>query len=99
MPGLIIHGGAGRARTRAGCEAISDALEHIAIECWQRIEASETALHVATHAAVLLENNPLFNAGLGSKLQRDGGARLSAALMNGANERFSGVVNVEGILS
>ena len=45
------------------------------------------------------ENNPLFNAGLGSKLQRDGGARLSAALMNGENERFSGVVNVEGILN
>ena len=98
MSGLIIHGGAGRARSREGCEAISRALRHIASDCWQRIEAGEHAIDVATEAAVELENNPLFNAGLGSKLQRDGGARLSAALMDGTNERFSGVVNVEGIL-
>ena len=44
-----------------------------------------------------LEDNPLFNAGTGSKLQMDGGARLSAALMDGTSEIFSGVVNVEGL--
>ena len=99
MPGLIIHGGAGKARTRAGCEAIAEALRDIANDSWGRIMNGETALGVATHATVLLEDNPLFNAGVGSKLQCDGGARLSAALMDGVNERFSGVVNVEGILN
>ena len=99
MPGLIIHGGAGKARDRRGCEAIADALQHIASECWERTMSGANAVDVATHAAVLLENNPLFNAGVGSKLQHDGGARLSAALMNGATERFSGVVNIEGILN
>jgi L-asparaginase len=44
-----------------------------------------------------MEDNPLFNAGLGSKLQSDGVARMSASLMDGARGRFSGVVNVTGL--
>jgi len=46
-----------------------------------------------------LEDDPLFNAGTGSKLQVDGRARLSAAAMDGEEERFGGVVNVEGLLN
>jgi len=49
------------------------------------------------HAIRLLEDDPLFNAGLGSRLQRDGVARMSAALMDGAGGRFSGVINVERV--
>tara|TARA_B100000530_G_scaffold237427_1_gene154319 strand:- start:857 stop:1603 length:747 start_codon:yes stop_codon:yes gene_type:complete len=56
------------------------------------------AIDVAVETVRLLEADPLFNAGLGSKLQEDGGARLSAALMDGHRERFSGVVNVQGIM-
>jgi len=99
MPALIIHGGAGPARNKDGCREITLVLARIADLCWTQIQAGESAIDIVTRAAVELENNPLFNAGFGSKLQKDGAARLSAALMDGQRERFSGVVNVEGILN
>lgn len=49
------------------------------------------------HAMRLLEDEALFNAGYGSKLQRDGTARMSAAFMDGRAGRFSGVINVENV--
>ncbi|MEY2857989.1 MAG: hypothetical protein RLZZ74_2301, partial [Cyanobacteriota bacterium] len=45
----------------------------------------------------LLEDQPIFNAGTGSVLQSDGQIRMSAALMDGANQRFSGVINVSRV--
>jgi L-asparaginase len=56
-----------------------------------------SAAEAAVYAAQLLEDDPLFNAGFGSKIQSDGVARMSAGLMNGDELRFSGVVNVEGL--
>ena len=44
-----------------------------------------------------LEDDPLFNAGTGSVLQRDGKARMSASIMDGALRRFSAVLNIEGV--
>jgi len=99
MPTLIIHGGAGKARDKAGQEAVATALAQIAEEVWAQVTAGSAAMSAAVAAARLLENNPLFNAGMGSKLQCDGAARLSAALMNGQTECFSGVINIEGILN
>jgi L-asparaginase len=56
--------------------------------------------HGGARAAVLgamqaLEADPRFNAGLGSKLQRDGAARVSASLMDGNALRLSAVYNAE----
>jgi L-asparaginase len=45
----------------------------------------------------LLEDIPRFNAGTGSVLQSDGQIRMSASLMDGARERFSGVINVSRV--
>ena len=45
----------------------------------------------------MLEDNPIFNAGTGSKIQDDGQIRMSAGLMDGKNNIFSGVVNVQNI--
>ncbi len=96
-PVLLIHGGAGPVRPEARRAALRAALERIAGACFPALEAGASALETAVSAARALEDEPLFNAGLGSKLQRDGRARLSASLMDGAGERFSGVVNVEGL--
>ena len=99
MPTLIIHGGAGKARNNDGQEAVAQALSHIAQKTWDKILSGSSAIDASVSAARMLENQPLFNAGMGSKLQSDGVARLSAALMNGQTECFSGVINVEGILN
>lgn len=57
----------------------------------------DDAARLAVLAAMdAMEDDPSFNAGYGSRLQRDGQARVSAALMNGRLTRLSAVYNVEG---
>jgi L-asparaginase len=96
-PVLVIQGGAGKRRLLAGRQAIGAALARISRACWPALEQGGSALEAVVEAVIQLEADPLFNAGLGSKLQADGAARMSASLMDGDTERFSGVVNIEGI--
>lgn len=44
-----------------------------------------------------MEKDPLFNAGIGSALQQDGKARLSAAVMSSKSGTFSGVISATDI--
>lgn len=93
---ILIHGGAGLLRSEERQAAIAQALSSISEAAWPTLCAAGARAAVV-HAVQLLEDNPLFNAGLGSKLQADGVARLSASLCDGTRQRFSGVVNVEGL--
>ena len=87
MFGLAIHGGAGtlpRAESggekelkyRAGLAAALDAGYAV-------LEARGTSLDAVTRAVMVLEDNPLFNAGLGSVFTLDGRNELDAAIMDG----------------
>lgn len=97
-PVLIIHGGArGRYPTKAMESVFREAMQAIVSEAYEILLSGGDAVTAATRAAALLEDNPIFNAGRGSKIQADGKIRMSAALMDGATSRFSGVVNVEGL--
>jgi L-asparaginase len=96
-PVLVIHGGAGKDRPAQTRQRIAEQLRTIAEQSWTALSQGASALEVVVAATQRLEADPLFNAGTGSKLQVDGGARLSASLMDGKTERFSGVVNVEGL--
>lgn len=58
---------------------------------------NHTALETVIYTVSLLEDDELFNAGLGSQIQSDGKVRLSAALMDGKTEKFSGLINVEDV--
>ena len=58
---------------------------------------NNSAVKTSILAASLLEDSPLFNAGIGSQIQQDGKIRMSAAIMNGENHRFSGVINIENV--
>jgi len=42
-----------------------------------------------------LEDDELFNAGIGSQIQSDGKIRMSAAIMDGSTHKMSGVINIE----
>lgn len=55
------------------------------------------AVEAVAYAVSLLEDDPLFNAGLGSQIQSDGKIRMSAALMDGVTEKMSGVINIEEV--
>ena len=58
---------------------------------------NHTALETVVYAIELLENDPLFNAGIGSQIQSDGVIRMSASIMDGTTGLFSGVINIEDV--
>ncbi|MCX6171253.1 MAG: isoaspartyl peptidase/L-asparaginase [Flavobacterium sp.] len=58
---------------------------------------SHTAIETVVYAVSLLENNELFNAGIGSQIQSDGKIRMSASLMDGSTMKMSGVINIEEV--
>lgn len=95
---LIIHGGffSESGTNQEIKKAKQEALATIAEASYAFLK-SHTAVQTAVFAVSLLEDCDLFNAGLGSQIQSDGKIRLSAALMDGKTERFSGVINVEDV--
>jgi L-asparaginase len=100
LPAIVIHGGAGAYLKTTSAEARrerGETLLAIATRAWQVLRA-EGARAAVLDAVAALERDPGFNAGYGSRLQRDGEARLSAALMDGARTRLSAVYNVERCL-
>ena len=58
---------------------------------------SHNAIETVVYAVSLLENNELFNAGIGSQIQSDGKIRMSASLMDGSTIKMSGVINIEEV--
>lgn len=95
QPKLIIHGGAGSSlKGKGGLEAVRQSLHQIVEEVYQLLLEGKTATEAVIRGCQLLENEPRFNAGTGSVLQSDGQIRMSASLMDGEKQRFSGVINV-----
>jgi L-asparaginase / beta-aspartyl-peptidase len=89
MFGLAIHGGAGtlpraelggeaEQRYRAGLQEALDAGYAV-------LAAGGGSVDAVTRAVVLLEDNPLFNAGRGAVFTLDGRNELDASIMDGSN--------------
>src|SRR5207302_1678404 len=98
---LAIHGGAGAApraqlspeherRYRTGLEAALDA-------GFTLLERGGSALDAVSAAVRVLEDDPLFNAGRGAALTRDGAAELDAAIMDGKQQRAGAVASVRHV--
>jgi L-asparaginase len=98
VPILLVHGGAGaKAMDEERHRACVESLERILEQTYPLLARGGSAVTAVVQAVELLENDPLYNAGLGSKIQSDGKIRMSASLMDGRRLRFSGCVNVEGV--
>ncbi|HKT32224.1 MAG TPA: isoaspartyl peptidase/L-asparaginase [Gammaproteobacteria bacterium] len=93
---IIVHGGAGdidpasMSARLAGCRAAAEAGHAV-------LRRNGSALDAVQAAVVELENNPLFNAGRGSTLNRDGRVETDAAIMDGATLRAGAVAAVSGV--
>jgi L-asparaginase len=97
-PVLVLHGGACSKALRATHFAeVTDSLRRILQSCYPALNADASAVEVVTRAVSMLEDDPLYNAGFGSRIQRDGKIRMSASIMDGSKRRFAGCVNVEGV--
>src|SRR6476619_2900082 len=98
QPKLIIHGGAGSSlQGKGGAAALRQILYSIVEEVYALLNQGASAQTAVVQGCQLLENHPRFNAGTGSVLQSDGQIRMSAALMAGVTQRFSGVINVSRV--
>ena len=93
---IIVHGGAWdiprelHADHEAGCRAAAEA-------GWAILAAGGSALDAVEAAVRIMEDHPVFDAGLGSHLNRDGVAELDAGMMDGRTLMAGAVASVTHI--
>src|SRR3974390_515236 len=89
MIGMAIHGGAGTLpRSEMGREAelqYRAGLKEAIDAGFAVLHAGGSSMDAVTRAVVLLEDNPLFNAGRGSGFTIGGNNELDASIMDGSN--------------
>lgn len=95
---IIIHGGffSESSTNHETKVAKQQALLRIAKESYAYLQ-NHSALETVVYAVSLLEDDELFNAGIGSQIQSDGKIRMSASLMDGCTMKMSGVINIEEV--
>lgn len=95
---VILHGGFfSESSTNIETKiAKQNALERIVKLSYTFLE-THSAVETVVYAVTLLEDDELFNAGIGSQIQSDGKIRMSAAIMDGATQKMSGVINIEEV--
>lgn len=91
---ILVHGGAGLHRAdddveaaKRGCLAAARAGHAVLTRGGSALDAVEAAVRV-------LEDDPVFNAGIGASLNRDGVAELDASVMDGATLSAGAVASV-----
>jgi beta-aspartyl-peptidase (threonine type) len=90
---IVVHGGCGRWAAKDTAAALAGV--RAAVAAGRRVLADGgSALDAVCAAVVVLEDDPLFNAGTGSVLTRDGMAEMDAAVMTGADLRCGGVAAI-----
>lgn len=80
---IIVHGGAGPRRDQQQGEAARAGCLKAAEVGAALLARGGSALDAVEAAARVLEDDPLFNAGLGAVLNADGEVELDASIMNG----------------
>jgi beta-aspartyl-peptidase (threonine type) len=89
-PAILVHGGAGRrapeidAEAEAGCATAAAA-------GWSVLDGNGCALDAVVAAVAAMEDNPAFNAGVGSCLTAEGCVEMDASLMDGGQRSGAGV--------
>ena len=77
IPAVIAHGGAGPGPAR------QDNLQTAINKAAEILTAGGSALDAAVQACVILENDPVFNAGTGSVMRTDGSVLTDASIQTG----------------
>lgn len=95
---IIIHGGFfSESHTNQETKnSKQNALKEIARKGFEFLQ-NHSALETVVYTVSLLEDDELFNAGIGSQIQSDGKIRMSASLMDGTTQKMSGVINIEKV--
>jgi beta-aspartyl-peptidase (threonine type) len=96
---LAVHGGAGRiGRSKLrdpGRQAYDRAIARALAAGGAVLRRGGSAVRAVTEAVVVLEDEPLFNAGRGAALCVDGSVELSAAVMSGRSRAVGAMVGLK----
>ena len=95
-PAIIVHGGAGSIRDDSLAHRLEGCRE-AALAGWKILQQNGSALDAVEAAVVVLEDDPLFNAGTGSTLNSLGQVEMDAAIMEGNTLCAGGVTAVQRI--
>jgi len=95
-PAIIVHGGAGRWPEHVD-DAKCDVLRHAAQVGWDIMHRGGSALDAVEKSVNILEDDPLFNAGMGSTPTIDGTIELDALCIDAASYNFGAVAGVKRV--
>lgn len=96
MSVIIVHGGAGdwpeerRAQASEGCVLAAQAGHSVLLQ-------SGSALDAVEQAVVLLEDEPMFNAGRGSHFNKAGHVEMDALICDGAERNYGAVAAIRNV--
>ena len=101
--GIVIHGGAGNVTparvAAAGEQAYRDGLAQALAAGYTILAKGGSSLDAVQAAVTALEDNPLFNAGVGATFTRDGTHELDAAIMDGRTLAAGSVAGIQHVKS
>jgi beta-aspartyl-peptidase (threonine type) len=95
-PALIVHGGAWDIPD-AAVPACKSGCERALTAGWGILEGGGSALDAVEAAVVILEDDPVFDAGYGSHLNLDGRVECDAIVMNGSTLRAGAVATLQHV--
>ena len=95
-PALIVHGGAWDIPDEAVDACISGCRQSLA-SGWAILSRGGSALDAVEASILVLEDEPIFDAGFGSHLNLDGQVECDAIVMNGATLRSGSVAALQRI--
>ena len=97
MPiGLAIHGGAWNVPDGDVADHLA-AISRVVELAWEALRRGDSALDVVEFAVRLLEDEPAFNAGRGSRLTQDGRVEMDASIMDGTTLAAGAVAAVQRV--
>jgi beta-aspartyl-peptidase (threonine type) len=93
---ILVHGGAGDWHPQDEAAAVAGVTTAVRSAA-TRLAAGDSALDAAVAAVVTLEDDPLFNAGTGAALNRDGDVEMDASVMRGHDLRCGAVAGLRRV--
>ena len=95
-PSLIVHGGAWDIPDEA-VDACKSGCHRALTAGWSILSRGGSALDAIEAAIIVLEDDPVFDAGYGSHLNLDGHVECDAIVMNGATLRAGAAANLHRV--
>lgn len=96
-PAIIVHGGCGYITKESQKPQKLQQLKTAVVNGIRKMKDGGSSLDAVEIAVTVLEDSPLFNAGVGSVLRIDGSIELDALIMEGKDLRAGSVAAVKGV--